>query len=125
MTTWVPSEIKEPVNTIKYIASMETVISRVDTLALFARAVREKYRDRIHGLYALSDHPFEEGDDETLYVVVQLDSHTWEDVDVLSKLAFSVQEQVDFALDITPFILDSGIPDDPLARLVSAEGVAL
>lgn len=68
---------------------------------------------------------FEEGDDETLYVVVQLDSHTWEDVDVLSKLAFSVQEQVDFALDITPFILDSGIPDDPLARLVSAEGVAL
>ena len=112
----------------QYFRGMETTtITRVDALAHYARAIRRHFGDRLEALYALPDHPFEEGDDETLYVVVVLAGKTWPDVDAVADAASEAAAQQEGGYSIHPFVLDAArlATGDPLAQRVRAEGVAL
>lgn len=98
--------------------------TRADVLAMLARRFRKHYGDRLVGLYATHEDPYEpeQGDEEGTHVVVVLEGpyEHWKETDPVTDITHDVLDETDWVAPITSHHVAE---DSAIAKRMRKKGV--
>lgn len=108
-------------------AGADAVTPRAEVLAALARRYRDRYADRLAGVYAAPSDPYAPerslGDPGLHVTVVLVGPYDhWQETDAVSRIAHEVMEETGWQVSIVPHHVSH---ESALARRVQAQGVRL